>query len=111
MIYDISCKTLFDSKPLRIRFGKIDGFIGIYDETRYLTLFDSEEYEAIYKLKASYSHYFAKIKVDSYDFLLTEKIMILHNVKIHTKSILNKGKIHYCYQIFSEKFSYQLAIK
>ena len=48
MIYDISYKTLIDSKPLRIRFDQTDGFIRIYDGTRYLTLIGSEEYEAIY---------------------------------------------------------------
>ena len=32
---------LFDPKPLRIRFGKIDTFI------RYLTLFGTEKYDAI----------------------------------------------------------------
>ena len=35
LIYDISYKTLIGSKPLRIRFDKIDGFIRIYDGTRY----------------------------------------------------------------------------
>ena len=35
LIYDISQKTLIGSKPLRIRFDKIDGFIRIYDGTRY----------------------------------------------------------------------------
>ena len=39
LIYDISYATLIDSKPLCIRFDKIDGFIRIYDGTRYLTLF------------------------------------------------------------------------
>ena len=33
LIYDISYKTLIGSKPLRIRFNKIDGFIGISDGT------------------------------------------------------------------------------
>ena len=33
LIYDISYKTLIGSKPLRIRFDKIDGFIRIYDGT------------------------------------------------------------------------------
>ena len=31
LIYDISYKTLIGSKPLRIRFDKIDGIIRIYD--------------------------------------------------------------------------------
>ena len=43
MIYDISYKTLIDPKPLRIRFDKYDGFVRIYDGTRYLTLFGSEK--------------------------------------------------------------------
>ena len=53
LIYGISYKTLIDSKPLRIRFNKIDGFIRIYDRTRYLTLFCSQKYDAIYD-KISY---------------------------------------------------------
>ena len=47
LIYDISYKTLIDPKSLRIRLNKIDGFFRIYDGARYLTLFGSEEYEAI----------------------------------------------------------------
>ena len=35
LIYDI----LIDPKPLGIRIDKIDGFIKIYDGTRYLKLF------------------------------------------------------------------------
>ena len=31
LIYNILYKNLIDSKPLRIRFDKIDGFIRIYD--------------------------------------------------------------------------------
>ena len=38
LIYDIS----------HIRFGKIDQFMRIYDQTRYLTLSDSKKYDAIY---------------------------------------------------------------
>ena len=47
-IYDISYKTLIDSKPLCIRFNKIDGFIRIYDGTGYLILLGSEKYDTIY---------------------------------------------------------------
>ena len=32
LVYNISCKTLIDWKPLHIRFDIIDGFIRIYDE-------------------------------------------------------------------------------
>ena len=48
LIYGISYKTLFDPKPLCIRFFKIDGIIRIHKGFRYLTLLDSEKYEAIY---------------------------------------------------------------
>ena len=34
---------------MRIRFGNVDGFIRIYDGTRYLVLFDPERYDGIYK--------------------------------------------------------------
>ena len=77
-------KTLIDTKPLRITFFKIDGFIRIYYETWYLTSLGSEKYEAIYKriwnIKSQksgitfiFSHCFAKIKVDSFDPLSVEK--------------------------------------
>ena len=71
-----SYKTLIDPKTWRFRFDKIDGFIRIYDGTRYLTFFGSEKCDAIHgkiryliSLKCSitqtFSHYFAKNKVDS----------------------------------------------
>ena len=65
-------------------FDKLDGFIRVYDGPRYLTLFASEKHDAIYNrirylisLKSSikyiFFHYFAKIKIDSYDSLPIEK--------------------------------------
>ena len=54
-----------------------------------------------------FSHYFAKIKLDSYDSLPIEKTLTLHNVIIHIKSVLDKDKNHYYNKIFSEKGSYQ----
>ena len=99
LIYDILYKTLIDSKPLCIRFHKIDEFIRIYDGTRYLTLFGSEKCDTFYNrirclisLKSGityiFSYYFAKIEVDSYDSLPIEKRLTLHNVIIHIKSVL-----------------------
>ena len=122
MIYDISYKTLIGLKPLRIRFDKIDGFIRIYDGTRYLTLFCSEKYDAIYdrirylmSLKSGityiFSLYFAKIKIDSYESLRIEKASTLHNVIMLIKSVPNKDKNHCYYKIFLEKCSYQFAKK
>ena len=47
-VYNILCKTLFDFKPLLIRFNKIDGFSRIYNGTRYLVLFEYVNYDFIY---------------------------------------------------------------
>ena len=61
---------------LSIRFDKIDGFIRVYDRTRYLILFGSQKYDYIYN-KIRYllfekgvitdiiSHNYTKIEVDS----------------------------------------------
>ena len=106
----------------RIRFNQVDGFIRIYDGTRYLTLFGSEKYEAIYNrikylisLKSGITYifcqYFGKTKVDSYDSVSIVKILTLNNFIIHIKSVLNKDKNHYYYKIFLEICSYQLAKK
>ena len=96
LIYNMLYKTLIGLKPSRIRFDKIDGFIRIYDGTRYLKLFGSENYHAINNrirylispkssITYSFSHSFAKIKIDSYDSLPVEKRLRLHNVTILIK--------------------------
>ena len=48
LIYCISYKTLIVSKLLQIRFDKIDEIIRIYEKTRYLLLFCTRKYDAIY---------------------------------------------------------------
>ena len=63
-------KILIDSKPLRVKFNQIDGFIGIYDRTRYLVLYESEKY----------------------DSLPLEKTKTFHNVIILIKPVCNKDK-------------------
>ena len=84
LLYDNIYKTFIGRKPLRIRFDKIDGFIKIYNGTKYIVLFGSEKRNASYnrikyiiQLKSSityiFSYYYAKIKVDSYDSLPIEK--------------------------------------
>ena len=120
LIFDILYKTLIDPKRFWIIFDKIDGFTRIYDEKRYLTLFGSKNFDAIYdrvrylrSLKSgitySFSHYLAKIKVDFYDSLSIKRILALHNVILPIKSFLNKDKNQYYYK--KKKFSYQLAKK
>ena len=39
LIYNISYKNLIAAKPLRIRFDKVNRFIGVDDGTRHLVLF------------------------------------------------------------------------
>ena len=115
-LYDISYKTLIHPKPLRIRFDQISGFIRIYDGTRYLTLFSSEKYDAIYNrtrylisqksgIKYIISQYFDLM------ILYLKKKDWLYIMLIHIKLVLNKDKNHYYYKIFLAKYSYQLAKK
>ena len=47
-IYGISYKTFMDANSLHIVFDKVDGFIKVYDETRYLLLFGPKRYNVIY---------------------------------------------------------------
>ena len=72
------------SKPLRIRFDEMHGFIKIYYGIRDLVLFGLESYVAIYNmigyllseksdLTGSINHNFAGIRIDSYNYLPIEK--------------------------------------
>ena len=97
LVYSIFCKTLIGTKPLRIKFDKVNGIIRVHDWKRYSLLFGPEKYDAIYN-KIRYlivqkscityviSHNFTIIKVDSFDCLSLEEIMLFHNVIILTKS-------------------------
>ena len=49
LFFDILYKTFMGAEPFRIRFDQIDGFIKIYDGTRYLALFSAKRYDAIYE--------------------------------------------------------------
>ena len=75
LVDNILYKTLNDAKPLHIRFHKIEGFIRVYDGSRYLVSFESEKYVFIYKnvryiigvksgITYVISHNYVKIKVD-----------------------------------------------
>ena len=90
-----------------MRLDKIDGFMRIYDGTRYLILFGSEKYDANSKKTSSityvFSHYYVKIRVDSYDSLPIEKTLTWHSVIILIKSVLNKDQNHCYYNIFLEE--------
>ena len=75
-VYNTSYKSFIDSKPLHLRFDKIDGFIRVHDRTRYLVLFGSEKDDSIddrirYLVSVTsgityiISHNYAAMKVDS----------------------------------------------
>ena len=81
------------AKPLRISFNKIDGFIRVYDRTRYLVLLGSKKYDYIYnkiryfmsvKSGITYviSHNDAKVKVHSYVSLPIKKTNSLNQFGI-----------------------------
>ena len=72
------------SKPLRIRFDKIDGFIKIYNGIRNSVLFGSQWYDKIFDnikyliseksgITGSINHNFARIRIYSYNSLPTVK--------------------------------------
>ena len=84
LIYDISYKTFMGSKPLRIWFDKIDGFIKIYDGIRYFVTLDHSWFDEICNsikyliseksgITYSINYNFARIRIDSYNSLPIEK--------------------------------------
>ena len=116
-VYNISCKTPMGSKPLHIRFDKIDGFIMVLDgKIKHLVLSDYGLFDKICdKIKylicnksgitKSINHNFGRIKIDSYNSLLIKKILTFH-VIILIKSVVNKNKNNY-YNILLEKGLYK----
>ena len=119
MVSDISWKRLIGAKLLRIRNDKVDGFIRVYDGTRFSVLFGGEKYDFI-RNRVTYlirvkngiayviSHNYAIIKVDSYELLPLQESLILHNVIILIKSVFNKDKNNYYCKMFLVKGSFQL---
>ena len=81
LIEDVSYKSLYGTKPFRIIFDKVHGYVRKYDETKYLALFHSDEkYERIlieldilFMLKINmsdaYSHKYMKTKIESNNYL------------------------------------------
>ena len=118
LICEIQYKTFMGSKPLRNWLDKIDGFIKIYGEIRYLVILghswfdeicDSIKYLVSEKssITDSINYNRARIKIDSYYSFPVEKILTFHNVIILIKSVVNKNKNEYYYNIFLEKDSYK----
>ena len=119
LVYSILYKTIMGAKLLGIRLEKLFGVINIYGFTRYLELFDS--YYGIYAIydkinyllngKSDYkydvNHNFARIRIDSYNFLPIEKILTFHNIMILIKSVVNRNKNNYYFNTFLEKCLYE----
>ena len=107
LISDISYGNFVGAKPLRIRCDEIDGFIKIYDETRYLVLGCMMQFIIGLEVKKSYkwkngitdsiNFNFARIRIDPYNSLLIEKTLTFHNVIILIKEVVNKNENNYCY--------------
>ena len=88
------------STPLQIRFDEIDGFIKIYDGTRYLQMFSNILYDTIkYPISKktgiadSINHSFGRIRSDSHNSLPIEKVLTFHNVVILSKSVVTSIRI------------------
>ena len=86
------------AKPMCIRFDKMDGFTRVYAGTRCLVLFGGEKHDSISNMirylvgvisGITYVifHNYAKIQIDSYDFLSLEKTLTLHDVPTLIKSV------------------------
>ena len=97
---------------------KIDGFIKIYDGTRYLVLLAFKKYDAIYKMTRylmtersgiadSVNHNFEGIRIDSFNSLPIEKYIDFHNAIILIKPVVNKNKNEHYYNIYLEKGLYK----
>ena len=87
---------------MRIRYDEIDGFIKIPDRIKYLVLFDYGWFNKICGrinylicekngITNNINHNFAKIRIDSYKSLPSEKILTFHNVIILIRSVANKN--------------------
>ena len=57
------------------------------------------------------NHNFARIKIDSYDFLPVEKIFSFHNIIIFIKTVVNKNINNYYYNIFFEKVYMRINLR
>ena len=104
------------AKLLSVLFEKIDGFIKNYDGIRYLVLLGSKQYDVIYNriryfmtkksgITDIINHNFARILIDSYNFLPIEETLTFHNVRIFIKLVFNKNENKYYCNIFLEKGS------
>ena len=100
------------AKPLCIRFDKVDGFIKIYDGTRYLLSFGPKNMIQfmieldILQVKKVVLHIVLIIILQESELIQVipiEKTLTFHNVIVLIKSVFNKIENNYYYNIFLEK--------
>ena len=88
---------MIHDKPLHIMFDKTDGFIRVYDGTRYLVLFGGEKYNFIYnrirylaRVKSGIVYFvsnnYAKLDDHLHVSLTIERTLTFHNIIIDIKS-------------------------
>ena len=68
-------KTLAGAKSLHIRFDKIDGFIRVYDGTRYLVLFGAGKFHFIYN-----RIWYLKVVLHMLFFIIMQKSKLIHTI-------------------------------
>ena len=97
---------------MHITYCKIDGFIRVCGgEFRHLVLFDHGLFDEIYdKIKhltseksSTINLNFGEIRIDSCNSLPNEKFLNFYNAITVTKSVVNKNKNEYYYNIFVGK--------
>ena len=119
VLWTLNRQAKIFSRTLLSKFAKIYGFIRVLDgEIKHFVLFDYGLFDKIWD-KIKYfitekggiadriNHNFAKIRIDSYDSLPSEKILTFCNIVIYIKSVVNKNKNQYYHNIFLEKGSYK----
>ena len=74
LVCGISYRTLIGEKPLCIRFDNVDGFIRVYDGTRYLVLFNSEKYAIYHRIR-----YFTGRKIGVI-YVISHKSKLIHMI-------------------------------
>ena len=114
LVYNIPYETT-GPKPLCIRFDRINWFIRVLDgEIKHSILCDYGLFNKIcdrikYLIRNKRgvtnktNHNFRKIRIYSYNSLPIEEILTFHNVIIHSKSVVNKNKNEYYYDVFLGK--------
>ena len=82
-----------------IRFDKVEGFIKVYDWIRYLVLYHAIYSRIKYLVRQKngityvFSLNYAKIKMDSYNYLPVEKTVSFYKVIVFSKSVLGKDEL------------------